>query len=281
MISHALQPQLAPSVQAYLAAIARIGAESGNAIVSVILFGSVATGGFRGSVSDVDLILVLHDGASMEDRSRLSDRVMDLEILHGLRQAPCRKGALEVMVDRITANDRSFFVCTRGDLLSGLPLRILHLHRAQAFFVDRIVIPGILSGAVTFWGEELLGDVTLNPIRRFDVFKAFVGLFCQAAVSVALFPVLPAATRYAMATMKHSVRSCSFCYHARHAALEEEIDYLQEHSGPIRALEQLLRLRRAYEPSFAFVARCMPALVRLHWRTAFDNRFPVRCREID
>ncbi len=278
MISRAPQPQLAPSVQAYLAAISRICAEGGHAIVSVILFGSAVTGGFRGSVSDVDLILVLDDGASPENRSRLSDHVMGLEIFHGLRNAPSRKGVLEVVFDRVTASDCSFFVCTRGDLLSGLPLRILNLHPAQAFFVDRIVIPGILSSAVTFWGEELLTDVTVEPIRCFDVFKAFFGFFCQAAVSAALFPVFPSATRYAMATLKHSVRSCYFCYHASHAALEEEIDYFQQRSGPSRALEQLLILRRAYTRSFAFVARCIPALVRLHWRTALDNPFPLKCR---
>ena len=265
-------------IQAYVAAIVEKRSEGRTALVSVILFGSSVTGGFSGTVSDVDLILVLREGATRDDRIRLRDRVMGLEIFHGLRQASRRKGMLEVMVDRVTANDCSFFVCTRGDLLSGLPLRILNLHPAQAFFVDRIVIPCILSSAVTFWGEELLADVALEPIRRFDVFKAFFGLFCQAAVSAVLFPVLPGATRYAMATLKRSVRSCYFCYHASHASLEDQIDYFQKRFGPSSALKQLLVLRRAYTPSSAFVARCMPALVRLHLRTAFDNRFPAAAR---
>jgi predicted nucleotidyltransferase len=64
MISGGSQLQFAPSVQAYLAAITRICAEGEYAIASVILFGSVAASDFRGSVSDVDLILVLHDDAS-------------------------------------------------------------------------------------------------------------------------------------------------------------------------------------------------------------------------
>jgi hypothetical protein len=271
MIFHPAQPQLAPRVQAYLAEIAGICGEGGNVIVSVILFGSASIGGFVGSVSDVDLILVLHDGAGPADRIRLRDHVMSLEVLHGLRQAPRRRGALEVIADRITANDRSFFVCTRADLLSGLPSRVLNLPPAQAFFVDRIVIPGILSCSVTVWGEELLADVTVQPIRRFDVFKAFFGLFCQAAMSAALFPFLSDATRYAMVALKRSVRSCYFCYHARHAALEQEIEFFQKRSGQSRvALDQLLALRSTYNPSFAFIARCMPTLVRLHMRTALD-----------
>ena len=57
MISGGSQLQFAPSVQAYLAAIKRTSADGEYAIASVILFGSVASSEFKGSVSDVDLIL--------------------------------------------------------------------------------------------------------------------------------------------------------------------------------------------------------------------------------
>ena len=41
---------------------------------------------------------------------------------------------VEHLVDRTTANVRAFFVCTRGDLLSGSIGRILDLPSAQAIF---------------------------------------------------------------------------------------------------------------------------------------------------
>jgi predicted nucleotidyltransferase len=275
MIARSASPLLPHRVQAYLGAIIRTCAEGGSALVSVILFGSAATGGFSGTVSDVDLILVLPDGASPEDRRRLRDDVTRLEILHGLREAPARPpGALEAFVERVTANARSFFVCTRGDLLSGRVARILDLRPAQALFVDRVVIPSILSSAVTVWGEELLAHIPVSPVRRLDVFKAFFGLSCQVLLSAALFPVLPGATKYAMGALKRSVHNCFFCYHARPAALEEEVDFFQRRLGPTRALGQLLALRRAYRQSFAFVVLCLPTLARLHLRTALDNRFP-------
>jgi len=280
MIAGPASSPLRPRAQAYIAAVVRTCAEADNALVSVILFGSAATGGFSGTASDVDLILVLPDGASPEDRRRLRDSVTSLEITHGLRQAPNRPGMLETFVERVSANDHSFFVCTRGDLLSGSIARIMSLNPAQAFFVDRIVILGILSSAMTVWGEELLAHIPLPPIRRRDIFKALFGLFGQVAASVTLFPLLPGATRYAMAALKHSVHSCYFCYRASPAALEDEVDFFQRRLGPNRALEQLLTLRRTYAPSFAFVARCMPALMQLHLRTAWDNRFPRKFREI-
>jgi predicted nucleotidyltransferase len=262
-------------VQDYLKGIVAACAASGSGLVSLILFGSAATGGFSGTVSDVDLILVLPDDASREDRLRLRDDVARLEALHGFRAGhlPAR-GRLEAFVERVTANVRSFFICTRGDLLSGCVARILDIRPSQALFVDRVVIPSIVGSAVTIWGEELVPHIPLPPIRRFDVLKAFHGLFAQVLLSVAVFPVLPNATEYAMGALKRSVHNCFFCYHGRPAALEEEVGFFQRRIGPSRTLAQLRDLRREYTPSFAFVVRCLPTLAWLHLRTALDNRFP-------
>jgi hypothetical protein len=54
---------------------------------------------------------------------------------------------------------------------------------------------------------------------------------------------------------------------------EEEVDFFQRRLGPIQALGDLLALRRQYRRSFAFVIRCLPAILRLHLRTVRDNRF--------
>ena len=63
--------------------------------------------------------------------------------------------------------------------------------------------------------------------------------------------------------------------------MNDEVEFFQRCLGPNRALEQLLALRQVYAPSFLFVARCVPALVRLHMRRAFYNRFQGTVREID
>ena len=264
---------LPPRVQAYIEAIVGTCADGGSPVVSVILFGSVVSGGYSETVSDVDLILVLSDGASLEDRRRVRDSVTSLEILHGWRDAAGGAKMLDAIVTRITANDRSCFVCTRADLLSGSIARILDLAPAQAFFVDRIVMPSILSSAATVWGEELLAQIPMAPIRRLDVFKAFFGLFNQVLTCAMLFPLLAGGTKFAMGALKKSVQSCYFCYNGRSASLKDEVDFFQRRLGSSRALEQLLTLRHTYSPSFLFVARCMPALVRLHLRTALDNSF--------
>ena len=275
MIALSAAPPIPPRVQGYLEALVRVCVDSGRALVSVVLFGSAATGGFSETASDVDLILVVPDDANGDDKRRLRDAIERIEALHGFRKDPDRpQGPLEAFVEKATANARSFFVCTRSDLLSGRVERILDLRPTQALFVDRIVVPSIVTSAVTVWGEDLLPRVPMPPIRRFDVLKAFHGLFCQALLSAAVFPVLPEATSYAMGVLKRSLHNCFFCYQCRRAPLEEEVAFFQERLGPSRTLVQLLALRGEYRRSFAFVARCLPALVRLHLRTAFGNQFP-------
>jgi len=268
-------PALPSRVRAYVEAIVSTCADGGRALASVVVFGSAAIGGWVETVSDVDLILVVPDRATQENRDHLRDEVERLETLHQLRNgSPHRPGALERVIDKVTANVRSFFICTRGDLLSGSIGRILGLRPSQALFVDRVVLANIVVSGATVWGEDLLPRVPVAPIRRFDVFKAFCGLFGQALLSAAIFPLLPGATKYAMGVLKRSVHNCFFCYELRRAPLEEEVSSFQRRLGAGRTLMQLLALRREYRRSFAFVVCCLPTLVRLHLRTAIDNQFP-------
>jgi predicted nucleotidyltransferase len=167
-------------------------ADGGRALVSVVLFGSAAVGGWVETVSDVDLLLVVPDCSTDEVTDRLRSEVERIEILHRFRGYPAHgQPALEKLLDRVTAHDRSFFICTRGDLLSGNIGRILRLHPLQTIFVDRIVLANFVASGITVWGEAMLPLVPVAPIRRFDVFKAFFGLFPMELLCAAIFPYTP------------------------------------------------------------------------------------------
>jgi hypothetical protein len=270
-----------PKVEPYVSSVVRACASPESGIVSVVLFGSAAMGSYSPEISDVDLLIVLDDIATEQDRCRARDKISDLEARSGIKkQYPHRRGALDATANRVTANVRSFFVCTSADLLSGDPSRILGISALQAFFVDRVALPSILGSGMTIWGEQLLPHVPLPPIRRFDVAKAFFSLFNQALFPVMAYPLLSAGTIYAMDTLKRSIHNCYFCYHSRGAQLSAEVAFFQERlgPGPRSTLAQLLRLRTAYRPSFGFVLRCLPTLVRLQLATARDNRFPQQPR---
>ncbi len=262
-------------VQAYIDTIIHACADGGRALVSVVLFGSAAIGGWVETVSDVDLILVVPDNATDEDMDRLRSEIERIELLHRLRSHSAHgQPALQKFLNRVTAHDRTFFICTRGDLLSGNIGRILRVHPLQAIFVDRIVLANFVASGITVWGEAMLPLIQLAPIRRFDVFKALFSLFPTVLLCAAIFPLYPGMTKYAMGVLKSSVHNCFFCYELRRSSLEEEISFFEHRLGSNRTLIQLLDLRREYRNSFTFVACCIPTLVRLHWRTSIDNRFP-------
>jgi predicted nucleotidyltransferase len=262
-------------VQAYVEAIVDHCAGEGQALVSVVLFGSAAIGGWAETVSDVDLILVVPDGATDDVMDRLRIEVERIEAAHGfLSPSTGNAPAFERFLSRVIAHDRTFFICTRGDLVSGDIGRILHLAPAQAIFVDRIVLANFVASGITIWGEVLLPLIPVAPVRRFDVFKALFGVLPTALLSAAIYPLHPAMTKFAMGALKGSLHSCFFCYEMRRASLEEEIRFFERRLGPSGTLRELLAFRSEYRHSFSFVVRVIPTLLRLHWRTSIENRFP-------
>lgn len=266
-----MTPIFAPRVESYLQELVRACAAIEQPLVSVILFGSSASGGFS-SGSDVDLLIVVPDDTTPESQRTLRSAVTRLEIVHGFRPArPPQR--VQARIERAVGHLFSCFICTRGDLISGDVARILDLRTWEAPFVDRIVLATIVASAVTAWGEDLLREVPVPPVRRLDVFRALFGFSCQVVLIVEAFPVLPDATKYAMGVLKHSLHSCFFCYQRRTVPLEEEIDFFTARLGRSRTCEELLSLRRQYRKSIGFVIRCLPTIVRLHLRTARDNHF--------
>jgi len=260
-------------VQQYLDAVAELHCGV-SSLASVILFGSAASGALSES-SDVDLIIVLPDSATAEDRRRLHVAISDLEIAHGFRLPASRpKNPLEKFAEHAGGDAHSCFLCTRADLLSGDVARLFGLRAVEGLLVDRIVFASVIVSAKTVWGEDLLPRIPVPPLRRLDVFKALFGLAGLILMSVAAFPVLSDATRYAMGALKHSLHSCYFCYHLRTAPLNDEVEFFNSRLGRSRTLLELLNQRRKYHRSFAFVLRCVPVLFRLHLRTAWDNPFP-------
>src|SRR5262245_4833048 len=197
---------LSPNVRTYLDELIGACARIEQPLVSLILFGSAASGGFSAD-SDVDLMIVVPDDTAPAAKRRLRVEVTRLEVAHGFRPAH-PTGTLRARIERAVGHLFSCFICTRDDLTSGDVARIPALRPVEALFVDRIVLASIVASAVTAWGEELLPQVPVPPVRRLDVFKALFGFSCQIVLIVQVFPVLPDATKYAMGALKHSLHSC-------------------------------------------------------------------------
>jgi hypothetical protein len=272
-------------IDAYVTEIARVCGGSHGSLVSIILFGSASTGGYTEGLSDLDLLLVVSDETDTAEKERIGRVVAETEVLHRFSKPRASEGLLSSAVhsiaNRVTANVRSYFLCSKADLLSGDPGRVLGLPKIQAVFVDRIAVPSILGSGTTVWGESLLPEVQLPPIRRLDVWKSFFGLFNQLVLVTALYPASPRATRYALDILKRSVHSCYFCHHGRSAAISDEVEYFEWRYGENATLQRLLSLRREYRRSFPFVLHSFGAMIRLHLRTARDVRFPLSASSVN
>jgi len=123
----ARHPQLLPRVQSHLDELVRTCAQIKQPLVSVILFGSAASGRIS-SASDVDVMIVVPDGTTLEAKRELGAQVARLEIAHGFRPAR-RAGALQARIERSVGHLFSCFICTHSDLITGDVARILDLRR--------------------------------------------------------------------------------------------------------------------------------------------------------
>jgi tRNA nucleotidyltransferase (CCA-adding enzyme) len=65
--------------------IVHMCADGGRALVSVVVFGSAAIGGWVENVSDVDLILVVPDAATDEDMGRLRSEPRRIVVAGAIR----------------------------------------------------------------------------------------------------------------------------------------------------------------------------------------------------
>src|SRR3954453_1282733 len=91
MCHFASTPVAVPTrVRAYVETIVNTCANGGRELVSVVLFGSAAIGGWVENVSDVDLLLVAPDCATDADIDRLRGHVERIESLHRLRSSSSR-----------------------------------------------------------------------------------------------------------------------------------------------------------------------------------------------
>ena len=181
--------QLPSRIQTYLDVLVGACTAAGPPLVSVILFGSTVRGGFS-NISDVDLIIVLPDSATREDKARIRDEVARLETVHGFRPATTHPiGAFQARVERAVGHLFACLVCTRSDLLSGDVARIIGLQPVEALLIDRIVFSGIISSAVTVRGEDLLPHV----LKRSGACRAQSPARCCGGVllSIGTFPCCP------------------------------------------------------------------------------------------
>ena len=265
----------------YLDEVVEVAGKRSPDIVSIIIFGSVAKGGFSPAVSDVDLMVVLADEVSPKTKERLYSDLAGLELKHNLRERP--KSGVEIMqkwFDRMAGQFKSQFVCYRRDFLSGNRAKVFGINPyvESLILTTSVAFASIVTSARTIWGEDLLPDVSLPLLTKGHLAKNCRGFLMLNAGALLAYPVIPNATKYSMSALKWMIHCCYFCSRLRSAALEEEVEFFRDKVAEDTALIELLSLRQEYRPSLRFIWNCFGAIRGLYATTARETKFPISVR---
>jgi len=268
--------ELPPKVRAYVEdVIALVEARPGTC-ASILLYGSSAIGGYSSAVSDVDVMLVLHDDAPSGLRQTLKRELLELEVRHGfLDRDFWKRGRGRLVADKALGVFISHFICPRRAFLAGDASGIFHVNALAGALTSRIIFANILASSMTVWGEDLGPRVQAPPVTRADVLKALASLAPILALAVLGLPFSRGATKYAMASLKKGLHACYFCYGQPPMPISGKVRFFSERYPRLAGLGMLLQLREEYRPWARFTLWCAWALPYLHYRAARDNRFPL------
>jgi len=271
--------RLAPNGQGYLEDLKTLAQAHQGKCVSLLLYGSAASGGYSGTVSDVDVMVVMDDSVSREGRKAFRQEVEALEMKHGLLTADFwQRSPRQRAVDKLLGFFFTTFVVPRAAFLKGDAAGLFGLDRARGALATRLVFANILWSSVTFWGEDLRPAVQGHPITRTDLLKSLHQNLSFALMSALLLPVRPDATKYAMMAVKKSLHATYYCYGLPPVPVEDKVEHFIRRAPRLAPLRELLELRSTYRPAPGFVLRSPALVTALHGLALKDCRFPLPLR---
>ena len=267
------------SIKDYLDAVYKIADARSRDIVSILIFGSAATGGFSYALSDVDLMIVLADHVSRDIRDNIRDELSALERQHGLSELPKgRRRNFYAICDQKIGGLKSLTICYKSDLLLGNPSAVFEVKAFAEWLLLSTHIfcfASIFTSARTLWGENLLACIPIPALTRKHLTKNLITHLLRNMCAFGGYLFLPNGTKYAMGILKGFLHDCFFVYTAKNAPLEEKIKFFRTKLGGYTVFDQLLSLRKDYRPSPSFIFGCFEMLVRLYIITLRENTFPA------
>ena len=267
---------LPTQVTAYLEAVRRMANRRRPDIVSILMCGSYAIGGYAQSGSDVDLLVVLADRVPRDIKNVIAAELAALEITHGLRERPTsRLRHFYSVCDRRIGGFKSVTMCSKRDLLSANAAAVFQVSAlAESLLISTHIFcfATIMTSAQMIWGEDVRSRTPLPAITGRHLTKNCISHLLRNACVLLGYLILPNATKYSMSILRGFLHDCYYTCTSRVASIEEEIDFFQARLGKHGAFEQLRSLRREYRASPAFIVSCFGALVRMHSMAVRERR---------
>lgn len=257
---------LPPNGAAFLDALA--ASLDDEAVVSVVLFGSVVSGE-TAAVSDVDLLVVLADDVGERRREALRSEVLALAEAH-LAVERDRANAVERVVDRATGMFRSGFVVADHDVETGRFHAVFNTSRLAYLLAPwRTVLRAAFARAETVYGPMVTPDwsrVTPPSSRRGrELARSWLTASLLSTAQLLYGFVSSRAVRYSMEAHKWTLYNCAFhLTGGRASTLSAAVDAVP---GVGRFDQRLLALRDSPRFDRAYVALVPLYVTFLHVRS--------------
>jgi predicted nucleotidyltransferase len=196
------------AANSYLKSVLSI-AEKTGAVVSVLIFGSFAKGGFS-ERSDVDLLVVVSDDCRQETIGQL-ESVLERQAA-GFGFGRTSKSVVDKFLSALMSQTGIFesgFVTRRSDFLRSDFTKIFSTNKILTSLIapKDIVIAGMLSRARTVFGEDLLVVRTPVAIGSGQLLRSLVMNSLLAVGALLISPLTDKSTDLSLEAVKWSLFS--------------------------------------------------------------------------
>lgn len=124
-------------------------------------------------------------------------------------------------------------------------------------------------------------QVSVPLLMKAHLVKNCLGFLAFNACALAVYPLVPNATKYSMSALKWMLHTCHLCITLKSSTIEEAVQFFQTEIHGDAELMQLLSLRSLYRPSFRFVKGCFGTICRLYLVTVKQAVFPIAIGSVE
>ena len=259
------EDRLRDRANSYLESVVALARRT-DEVVSVVVFGSLVSGGFSEG-SDVDLIVVVSDDCSQKTLGRLNAILEGEAVRHGFSQRnhSFADRFLSALLTQ-TGIFVSHFVTRENDLLN--------LDFSRMFETNRILTPilaprdavlsGVLSHAKTIYGEDLLPLVRrrVHPGSG-QLARSLLMNLLLALGALAVFPLTDRAVELSLEATKWSMFAGNYFVYGDSPGINAVAQRFISRGIAPRFLPRMIALRNARRASASFILMAPFAVVLL------------------
>lgn len=230
----------------------KIGCEN---IVSIILFGSLASSKKLTEVSDIDLIIILDDKISKNTISNLNQLIIKKEEEFKFRKKASSgiERFLHILESQ-TGMFLSHFICKKSHFLTANFSKIFNVNPIVSYLIapKNIVLNNVFKSAKLLYGRDLLSKAKDIKISRLDLARSLIMNAFLSIGAIILYKFFDGATKFSMEGCKWSMLACYFYSNIKTAGVKDVVKYFEDKGVFKEYLERFIKLREDYRNDLKF-----------------------------